>query len=86
VGKPRINAAGWLIAAIEGNYTLPVAYLEEREKKRQEINARERKTTIEACQLCDSNGWRRIRTPEHPNGAMKQCSHNPEVEMKYHAA
>src|SRR5437868_8884532 len=40
VGKPRKNAAGWLIAAIEGNYTLPVAYLEEQEKKRQAVKAR----------------------------------------------
>lgn len=82
-GKPRKNAAGWLIAAIEGNYTLPVAYLEEQERKQQAAKSRERKATIEACQLCDSNGWRRIRTPDHPNGAMKRCSHNPQAEAKY---
>jgi hypothetical protein len=82
-GKPKKNAAGWLIAAIEGNYTLPVAYLEEQEKKQQAARAGERKTTIETCSLCDSNGWRRISTPEHPNGAMKRCSHNPKTEGKY---
>jgi hypothetical protein len=82
-GKPKKNAAGWLIAAIEGNYTLPVAYLEERERKQQAAKAREGKTAIESCQFCDSNGWRRIRTPEYPNGAMKRCTHNAETEAKY---
>jgi|ERR1051325_147177 hypothetical protein len=81
--KARKNAAGWLIAAIEGNYTLPVAYLEEQEKKQQATRAIERESTIESCPLCDSNGWRRIRTPEHPNGAMKRCSHDPKTEAQY---
>jgi hypothetical protein len=65
-GKTRKNAAGWLIAAIEGNYTLPVAYREEWERKQQAVKSKEGKATTNACQLCDSNGWRRIRTPEHP--------------------
>jgi hypothetical protein len=82
-GKHRKNAAGWLIAAIEGNYTLPVAYLEERERKQQATKAREGKSTTESCPLCDANGWRRIRTPEHPNGAMKRCSHDSQTEAKY---
>jgi hypothetical protein len=85
-GKPKKNAAGWLVAAIEGNYTLPVAYLEEREKKQQVANARSQKSAVEACHLCDANGWRRIRTPEHPNGAMKRCTHEPKIEAKYAAA
>jgi hypothetical protein len=82
-GKPRKNAPGWLIVAIEGNYTLPVAYLEEQERKRQAATAKERKSAVENCQLCDSNGWRRISTPEHPNGAMKRCTHDPQIEAKY---
>jgi hypothetical protein len=83
VGKPRKNAAGWLIAAIEGNYTLPVAYLEEQEKKQQAAKAKEQRSVVEGCQLCDEKGWRRIRTPKYPDGAMKQCSHDPQVEAKY---
>lgn len=85
-GKPKKNAAGWLIAAIEGNYTLPVAYVEEREKKRQAAKAEEAKAATENCHLCDQNGWRRVLTPEHPNGAMKRCTHKPEVEAKYQSA
>jgi hypothetical protein len=83
VGKAKKNAAGWLIAAIEGNYTLPVAYLEEQEKKKQAARAGEKRATIESCTLCDSNGWRRIRTSDHPNGAMKRCSHDPKTEARY---
>jgi hypothetical protein len=81
-GKPKKNAAGWLIAAIEGNFTLPVAYLEERERKQQAAKSKEAKAATEDCQLCDSKGWRRIRTPDHPNGAMKRCSHDPQAEAK----
>ena len=82
-GKPRKNAAGWLIAAIEGNYTLPVAYLEEQKKKQREVKTKEQRSVIEGCQLCDDKGWRRIRTPKYPGGAMKQCSHDPNIEAKY---
>ena len=83
VGKPRKNAAGWLIAAIEGNYTLPVAYLEEQERKRQAAKPKEQASAVERCRLCDQNGWRRVRTPEYPSGAMKRCSHDPKAEAKY---
>jgi hypothetical protein len=82
VGKARKNAAGWLIAAIEGNYTLPVAYLEDRQRKQQATSAKEQRSAVEECQLCDPNGWRRISTPEHPNGAMKRCSHDIKIEAK----
>lgn len=85
-GKLRKNAAGWLIAAIEGNYTLPVAYQEEQEKKRQAVKVKERRSAVESCQLCDEKGWRRIRTPNYPDGAMKQCTHDTQIEAKYPTA
>jgi hypothetical protein len=84
-GKPRKNAPGWLIAAIEGNYTLPVAYLEEQKRRQQVTNTKEQKAAVDDCPLCDSNGWRRISTQDHPNGAMKRCTHNLEIEVKYSA-
>jgi hypothetical protein len=83
VGKPKKNAAGWLIAAIEGNYTLPIAYVEEQKKKQQATKAKEQESAVDGCQLCDQNGWRRVRTPEYPNGAMKRCSHKPNTESNY---
>lgn len=83
MGKPRKNAAGWLIAAIEGNYTLPAAYLEEHEKKQQIQKAGKQRSTIEQCSLCDQQGWRKVKSAQYPNGAMKRCSHNLDVESKY---
>jgi hypothetical protein len=83
LGKPRKNAAGWLIAAIEGNYALPAAYLEEQEKKRQAAKSAATKAAAAGCGFCDQKGWRRVRTPKYPDGAMKQCTHNPETEAKY---
>src|ERR1043166_810111 len=82
-GKPKKNAAGWLIAAIEGDFTLPVAYLEEQEKKRQAAKSAAAKAAAAGCQFCDQKGWRRVRTPKYPDGAMKQCTHDPETEAKY---
>jgi hypothetical protein len=84
-GKLKKNAAGWLVAAIEGNYTLPALYLEEQEKKQQALRAGEHKSGIERCSLCDENGWRRVKSEQYPNGAMKRCSHNPNTESKYTA-
>jgi hypothetical protein len=86
VGKAKKNVSGWLIAAIEGNYALPEAYLEEQEKKRVAAKSASAKAATKDCQFCDLNGWRRVRTPEHPNGAMKRCSHDPKVEAKYSTA
>ena len=83
IGKTKKNVSGWLIAAIEGNYTLPEAYMEEQKKKREAAKSASAKTATEDCQFCDLNGWRRVRTSDHPNGAMKRCTHNPETEAKY---
>lgn len=82
-GKTKKNVAGWLIAAVEQNYTLPVAYLEEQEKRRQAEKASVARAATRSCTLCDHSGWRRIRTGKYPNGAMKPCSHDPETEAKY---
>lgn len=83
LGKPKKNAAGWLIAAIEENFTLPVTYLEEQVKKQQAAKSVAVKAVADSCQFCDRNGWRRIRTSAYPDGAMKRCSHDPEKEAKY---
>jgi hypothetical protein len=85
-GKALKNAAGWLVAAIEGNYTLPALYLEEQEKKQQALRTGEQKSGIEQCQLCDENGWRRVKSEQYPNGAMKRCSHDQKSEVKYLSA
>lgn len=83
LGGPKKNAAGWLIAAIEKNYALPEAYLEELERGRGAVAVSTQKDVVSECPFCDSNGLRRINSPEYSMGAMKRCSHDPEVESKY---
>lgn len=83
LGRARKNAAGWLIAAVEGNYALPAAYLEEQERRREAEKAAAARTAAAGCRFCDPSGWRRIVTPNHSNGAMKRCTHDPETEAKY---
>jgi hypothetical protein len=85
-GKSKKNAAGWLIAAIENNYTLPVAFLEEQERKQQSVKTSAANAAAQNCLLCDSKGWRRILTPKYPDGAMKRCTHDLKVESKYQNA
>ena len=85
VKQPK-NAAGWLVTAIEGDYTLPALYLEEQEKKQQALKGRQQKSGIERCSLCDEQGWRRVKSEQYPKGAMKRCSHDPQAEAKYQDA
>jgi hypothetical protein len=82
-GKGRRNVAGWLIAAIEGNYELPASYLEAKAKAEEVRRGQEKRHAVEACKLCDDQGRRFIRSEHYPSGAVKPCSHDPEIEAKY---
>ena len=77
--KSKANVAGWLIKAIENNYELPLAYLEEKARAEELKRSQEKRTAREACQLCDSTGFRHLGG----NRGVKKCSHDPEVEAKY---
>lgn len=77
--KGRTNLAGWLVKAIENNYELPSAYLEEREKAEKLRHSHAGSTVLEACTLCDSSGLRYLGG----NRGVKKCSHAPDVEAKY---
>ena len=78
------NRAGFLIRAIEENYSFPESYLEElkgREAKRKRI-ARQKK--IDDCALCDEKGYRHIKSERDVHyGLMHQCTHNPKTESQF---
>jgi hypothetical protein len=83
VGQGKKNSAGWLIAAIEGNYELPEAYIEAQAKAQDVKHSQKKRQAIETCPLCDEQGRRFIKSERYPSGAIKPCSHNAEVEAKY---
>lgn len=83
VGQGKKNVAGWLIAAIEDNYELPAAYIEAKTKAEEVKRGQEKRQIIEACKLCDEQGRRFIKSDRYPSGAIKPCSHDPEIEAGY---
>jgi hypothetical protein len=84
--RSQKNAAGWLITAIENNYVLPVAYLEDQEKNQKAGAVKEKTKLISTCKLCDERGLRFIKSERYPSGAMKPCTHDPKIESKFQNA
>ncbi len=74
--KKKTNIAGWLIKAIENNYELPPAYLEEKTKAEEVEHSQAKRAALEACTLCDSSGFRYLGG----NRGVKKCSHDPVIE------
>jgi hypothetical protein len=77
--KKNTNPAGWLIKAIENDYGLPQAYLEEKARAEELKRSELKRAILEACTLCDSSGFRHLGG----NRGVKKCSHNPDMEAKY---
>jgi hypothetical protein len=76
---PR-NPAGWLIQAIENDYALPAAYLDEKNRREQQKTREARQKAIDACPICDNTGYRHIKTPSDFHGIMRLCTHDPAIE------
>jgi hypothetical protein len=84
------NKAGWIIQAIEENYSLPETYLAAKRRREEQESHEARRAVIDACSLCNVSGYRIIlandpRTKQQYE-AMKQCTHDPETESKYTSA
>jgi len=79
--KPR-NRAGWMIHAIEQHYEVPNSYLEHQRQSKQRFLSDSAKAAIRACKLCDSAGFRSLKTAKYPNGAMRQCTHDLMLESQ----
>jgi hypothetical protein len=80
--KPR-NLAGWMIQAIENDYELPASYLDFKNKASQHRALGRMRETIDGCALCDDKGFRHVFSDQYPNGAMRQCSHDPTIEAQF---
>lgn len=80
------NRAGWIIEAIEQNFSPPAAYREEQQRRQErELSAR-REAAVAACSYCDPSGFRFVKSERYPTGAAKKCTHDPAVEKQYDSA
>jgi hypothetical protein len=79
--RPR-NLAGWMIQAIEGNYQAPPQYLDEKRKLKDYEQLEAVQAAKTACTICNGTGFRKLRTVQYPNGAMRECTHNPSIETQ----
>lgn len=89
------NKAGFLINAIEQNYTLPEKFRDqlqaiEVEKERaarreqSEIEHQQQELQIATCSICDEKGSRNIKLPEDNNyKAVHRCTHDPAIESDF---
>jgi hypothetical protein len=80
----KSNKAGFLIRAIEENYSFPENYLtdlKDREVAAQRVARQER---IENCPICDDRGWRNVRSERDTHyGVMHECTHDKEIESRF---
>jgi hypothetical protein len=75
------NRAGWMIEAIEKNYTVPLPYLQEKQKQKEREQITARQSKIEACGFCkDMNGWRMVE--QAGRRVAHKCTHDSEIESK----
>jgi hypothetical protein len=62
---------------------LPEEYLSHLSEKAFEEQLAKKREKIDACQLCDSGGWRNVKSEfDKTFGSMRECSHNPDIESQ----
>lgn len=76
------NKAGWMVEAIEKNYGAPLDFLQDKQKEKERENLEATQAVTRACTICDSTGFRRVKSDKYPSGAMKKCTHDPAIESK----
>ena len=78
------NISGFIIHAIENDYSLPEGYIEIVKKKERATAGRASKSAIDACPLCDDSGHRNVKS--HMDafyGVLHECTHDPNVEGQF---
>jgi hypothetical protein len=76
------SISGWMIQAIENNYELPESFRQYQQGEGERQARDLARNAIAACDLCDDTGYRYVKTATDFHGAMRQCSHDPEIESK----
>ncbi len=69
-----------MIQAIEENYQAPISLFEEKRKRKHQELLEAARAVKAACAICKGTGFRHIKNAQYPNGAMRQCTHDPAIE------
>lgn len=78
------NLSGFIIRAIENDYSLPEGYVELLKKKERVKAEKARKDAIDACSLCDGSGQRNVKSEmDEFYGVLHECTHDPEFEKQF---
>lgn len=78
------NMSGFIISAIENDYSLPEGYTELLKKKERAKAEKARKSAIDACSLCDDSGQRNVKSEMDTfYGVLHECTHDTEVEREF---
>lgn len=73
--------AGWMIAAIQRDYTAPPAFAEAIQRNAQVALTEKRMAQIASCQFCDERGVIRLQLTTSPGqSTVRICTHDPAVE------
>lgn len=78
------NKSGFIIRAIEKDYSLPEGYTELLKNRERSKADKVRKAATEACSFCDESGMRNVKS-EYDKffGALHECTHDLEVESQF---
>jgi hypothetical protein len=78
------NMSGFIIRAIENDFSLPEVYLAAFKKKERVLTEKARKAAINACPLCDELGARNIKSEMDTfYGVLHECTHDLEIEKQF---
>lgn len=78
------NMSGFIISAIESDYSLPEGYVELLKKKERAKAEKAREAAIAACPLCDDYGHRNVKSEMDAfYGVMHECTHDPKFEKQF---
>ena len=76
--------SGFIIRAIENDFSLPEGYLEILKKKERVVAEKARKAAIDTCRLCDDFGSRNVKSEMDAfYGVIHECTHDPEIEKQF---
>jgi hypothetical protein len=80
----KSNKAGFLIKAIEENYSHPETYLNELKDRELAARRATKQEQIDNCLICNESGYRNVRSERDIHyGVMHECTHDAEIESQF---